>query len=450
MENKSYEELYKDYEQNKKRLIELDKIYNKNLDQNFIPYDQEEMDKTLSLIRELQNRQREINKRMSELKPYEEEVIIEGQIIEEDVEPTIELPKVKEEKKLISNLRIIFDGKNGLYIVKYLENNEEKTKLFTIDKELLKNSDDEYIYKGKKYKDLDFNVVKALGELDKELNTDYKDKYITNDFNSKIIYDFRKLSIIDSTYLNYQQKKKLKKQAKKYKKTHTNCNIINFSTKKAAVLLGLSLAGAASGIGLSTKTPKVENQNKVIVELKEEKIKTEEKHNENVKTEEKTVIKETKEEVKKDEKITTEEVKEENVEEIREVTKEEKIDDTLNLENIDLYNSAFDEDLGLSSRGNTNNIIGDNYTFDHFESSLIVVTYGPEVVELIKYNTTSQSDLINKCNELKNKYKESYGDDIKISLNINACDANNNVISKDAGWFNSDNINLENENVMHR
>lgn len=453
MDNKSYEELYEEYEKNKKRLVELDKIYNKNLDQNWTPINQEEMDKTLKLIKELQKKQRKINKRMNELRPDKEEqndkLIIDEQsvdkdkIINEDDEPTLELPKTKIEKKLkkkASNLRIVFDGKNGLYIVKYIENNEEKTKLYTVDKNLL-NQDNEYIYNGEKYNNLDLNIVKFLGEFDIEFNTDYKDKYVTNNLENRIIYDFRKLSRVNNTYLDDKQKKQLKKQAKGYKKTHTNCDIINFSTKKAAILLSLSLAGAASGIGISTKTPKVEEQKQESTELSEEITKTEEKTIENIKTEEIS-----------EEKVSTEEIKETKEEDAKIEVSEETpiIDDTLNLESIDLYNTAFDEDLGVSSRGNTDNIIGDNYTFDHFESSLIVVTYGPEVVELIKYNTTSQSDLINKCNELKNKYRESYGDDIKISLNVNACDENGNIISKDAGWFNSVNIVFDNENVMHR
>ena len=85
--------------------------------------------------------------------------------------------------------------------------------------------------------------------------------------------------------------------------------------------------------------------------------------------------------------------------------------------------------------GNTSNINSKN-----FQVSVIAVTYGSEIVDVIKDNSIS-------INEIREKYEKMYDPNINIAVNVNVLDDSGNVIQKNVGWFNSDKLYNSNENI---
>lgn len=456
--------LHENYEINREILHKLNDQYNNSLDENLIPKDEETTKRIIDAMQKVRNQQKnhmvEITKLKEELNKKKFEKIMAESIEKidaslENEESTVELPSKEDledtldlnELNDIQNIKIVFDSQMGVYQI----HSSKRTVpyLHVVKKELLDENNMKTIKEKSRYgNDIDLNIVDALDAYDKRYNTRMKTKYVNNDFDGKIIYDFRKFSSLKKEFLSSKDKRTLKKLAKNYSKNHENCSIINFFNKKAAVLLGIGLTAGAAVSSMS----QMKQEDK---EYKEENVKVESTTLEDLEKTEKLpeIITESAEVI-----VTTEEAKEQNnekketiTEEVKAINQEKeeitqieekinekntKVGDKINLENIDLYYTSLDAE----PRGNTMNL-----NCDEFVVNSISVTYGSEIVQIVKDDSSS-------IEELKDKYEKEYGEDLRICFNINGVDKNGNVIYKNVGWIdyedvmNSQNINT-NSNV---
>lgn len=458
--------LHEKYEINREILNRLSDQYDNSLDENLIPQNEETTKQIIDAMQKVRNQQKdylvEITKLKEELnnKNFEkimaeskkavealmedDEPTVELQI-EEDLEDTLDLSEISD----VGDIKIVFDAQTGVYRIH--SSNKTVPYLYVVQKELLEDKNINVLKQKEEYgKDIDLNLVNALDEYDKKYHSKLKDKYVTNTFEGKIIYDFRKFSSLNKEFLNSKHKKAMKKMAKNYAKKHKNCSVINFFNKKTAVLLGISIT---AGAAVSSMTPMKNNDNnynkeKVSIESttledlektdKLPEVITEDQTNRVVITE--NIIDNTKATTEKEKDVTevTSEKKTKEIKDIEEKTeklteeeeiKEEKtitkVGNKLNLQNIDLYYTSLEPE----PRGNTMNL-----NCDEFKINSISVTYGPEIVEIIKNDSIS-------IEELKEKYEKEYGDELRICFNVDGIDKYGNTIYKNVGWIDYSDIN---------
>ena len=392
----------------------------------------------------------EITKEEAEKQVQEESK--ENEAKEEDLEATIELPKEVIKAAVdrsmrddtTKNMKIVFDGKTGTYQI-----NSPYTsvpKLYVVSKELLdKNNSNTKTLIEKYGENIDLNLVNALENFDREFNTNAKEKYLNNTFDGKILYDFRKFSHVGKQYLTSKDKKEIKKVAKEYSKLHENCNVVKFSNKKAAILLGAGLAAFGAATSITSTNNNDNKPNSVIEKTTEdtsttEEIKKEEKTTEKITTEEKTTQTQTTE----DKKETTEELPKEEETKKEEITvsKDEedekdntKVGDMIELDSVDLYSSS----SASQPAGNT-----ENWNIPGFRIGAISVVSdtkaGSEIIKVVKDSNMTIDKILDECEQMG--YDK---DNIKLSFLIEALDENGNVMNNQLGWVKQSD--LKNDNV---
>ena len=314
------------------------------------------------------------------------------------------------------------------YSKAYISFDGSKYKLFNKDKiiyeytELVENNS------GISY---DFNIIRMLKLFDKENKTNLYEKYMTD--NMKVIYDFRNYNKNDRKKVNC-----LKIIANNGKNYNNNIEIIDNSKRKLRnkILIGaLALTTVFTGMFINSnkKNNKVINSTELmtIEETYTSDNTTENidinKYN-NLSTESIEKIKEelnTKSDLKNVEKISGTNDYAIDSEDITE-NNSAVIGDIISLNNnVDLYYASTDE----MPRGNTSYLNSNNYKI-----GLISVVYENRVVMLLSEPNVSLEEIKNEC-------KNKYGNQVKVFVNLDLVDENDNVLIKYAGWVNSDDLN---------
>ncbi len=426
--NEEYEKLLSIRDSIKKKINEL-------REQHINSISKINLDGDISLLNQIKIQEKELaklNAHINEVRntlkftnnvKYNNDNVIENTKIaklDDNIKQNNENEVITEKKNNIdlTKLKIIFDGKNGRYEIKFYENNIEKSKLYPINKELLDKKSNKYIGYSMKYQDdVDYNLVEAMSEFDKEYNTNLKDLYVNNKLINNIIYDLRKFSSLDKRILTNKEKKTFKKNVKKYKE-RDNVEVIRFSKKKAATLLVLGTVAAASvGTVLNDKKEDTPDNSKEKIEsttqdnLQEkttEKLTTEDKT-----TEDKMVIDPEKSEIE----VTVDKVKE----------PKHQVGSRVDLNGADIYYTVFDE----NPRTNTDIIDAEQYYIDR----IIVKQYGSQISE----------DITKRGKSIEELNKE-YGPDAEIWFLIRT---NNPKLDK-VGWINAEVLLNNIENVKTR
>lgn len=364
--------------------------------------------------------------------------------IEESLSKTVELPKINgddeptlelsekmveeineksknygvNESKKIENIKIVYTAKNGTYTISAMVNNELKSSTFVINRNLINSN-------SKK----DTNIIPLLEVFDKENNTNLKQKFSDDNLEYNLIYDLRSQSKLHRKILNSKDKKELKKFAKRQSKENENIAYIsNFSKKKAAILLGTALVGTTALYGVNKNT-NIDINDKKVIESTTENKKEDLYTSEEIRNTESTKTTEEQKSSDKKEYIIVPNEKTVVLEDEPSIT-DYKIGDIIDLENIDLYYSSD----SLEPIGNT-----ENKKCDKYQITMMSVVHDGKVIE----NYQKDASL----NDLKEKYQAIYGDDFKISMNANGLDKDQNTIYRNIGWFDSNDLTNEYENV---
>lgn len=434
-----------EYEETKKEIIEKEKEY-EILFNKFLNGENVDTTKVEEELKEIRRKQFDTINKVSELKKnfknllkeknkedlektieLDQEKLQEAISKSEDLEKTLELDKEKiidevnkqgDSNKSVTafeneKIDILFDSSKGWYNIKL---GDSLPKIYSVDKTLLDENNEKRKELINKYGNLvDVCLIDILENYDKQYNSNLVDKYIKG--NLKPIYDFRKFRELNKEVLNTKEEKKFKKMIKKSQNKYGSKVVTIFSSnklKKAAITFGLITGGAvALTNNINTEEKKEENQIEILSDDNIEEIET----------------------------LSTEENKEENIEVLDEnietkrddtiLREDYKIGDKVNLNNIDIfYTSLYDNPMG-----NTSNINSKN-----FQISIIAVTYGSEIVDVIRSGNES-------INSLREKYEKMYDPNINIAVNVNVLDDSGNVIQKNVGWFNSDKLYNSNENI---
>ncbi len=382
---------------------------------------------------------RQLEIRKKNLEEIEESLskTVELPKIDPDEEITVELPKktveeIKEkskneqvvESKAVSDIKIIYTAKNGIYTINALVNNEYKTATCLISKDLINSNSEK-----------DTNFIPLFEIFDKENNTNLKQKFSDDKLEYTAIYDLRGASSLHRSILRSKDKKEQKKFAKKQSLEKANVDYIsNFSKKKAAILLGTTLVGSAALYGIG-KNMSFDNGNKEVIEATTEKSTDDLDlyNNEKITTFE---TKQTTEEIEKnDEKdfIITDYGEDKSVEEEPDFV-DYKIGDIVDLENVDLY-YASDSDEIISNTEDPVFKDCENYQL----TMMSVVRNGKSVKSYVKNASLRQ---------LKEEYKKIFGDDnFEIRINATGLDKEHNMVLRNIGWFDDDNLEDEYQNV---
>lgn len=412
---------------------------------NLVKETKEDLEKTIELPKVDENKTYTLDEMRESLEStieLDKKEIMEKSSNPEDLEKTVELKiedNIQEEKKSVS---VLFDGSKGWYNIKC--DDDTPAKIYGLDKNLLDPKSSKSIMTRARYgNDVDVCLVDALEQFDKEYNQNILKEYLEGNLN--IMYDMRGFSFLKKEFLNSKEKKSFKEMIKNGKEKY-NSKIVTFfsnkNLKKAAVTFGI-LAGGAVALSNINGTDKKENTSEIVTESniskendseinKNDEIKTEEEKVEKNNTTENNDIEildeSTEKEVENNEKNIE---KDEEIEQLSVETEDYKVGDKVNLNNVDIYSSS----LYDGPMGNTSNINSKN-----FQVSVIAVTYGSEIVDVIKDNSIS-------INEIREKYEKMYDPNINIAVNVNVLDDNGNVIQKNVGWFNSDKLYNSNENI---
>ena len=339
---------------------------------------------------------------ITEKEPIKKE-IKENDDITEVLKEKVSLPELKDAK-------IVFDG---TYKLIYDDGNKVYEK--EINDTLLNHNIKE------EKSSFNYNIIKLLKDFDEENGTRLYYKYMINDID--VTYDFSKINNSN----NRKQINKVKKIASRESKTFNNVKVKDNRMKKFRTGLatiaaaGLLLLGGMHGLNNHSKNS-FNNDRATVANAGQTDAAIEsvtEYHEVSTETAKVEEINEEKDVVNtvEVEKNTTEEVTKEN--------NSLRIGDKYELDSTDLFYTSMDDE----ARGNTKYING-NY---NYKASIISVVYNKQVMELI-YNDSIDLDALSSI------CKEKYGDDVKISINFDLVDENDNVVTKHVGWVNSNDV----------
>ncbi|MBR3116827.1 MAG: hypothetical protein IKF36_03020 [Bacilli bacterium] len=351
-----------------------------------------------------------------------------------------EIEKQKEQAiriKEFEDAKIVFDGE---YKLVYCNGTKVISK--RLDRQLLdKNIDFAY----------DYNICNFLRAIDDENGTSLYRKYRYGQL--EVIYDFYSPKKLDRKVI--KQMKKVSKESSARNEKVTVVGIKKrtirgvLATTAVAAMVGLSTLGITSMFKKSDKsnttksTYSVSNEDikelaneeaivqdtEVVVLKVQSSVKTKVNENAIVKDQE-TIVNKTQESVKK-KVIAKEEIPE--VKEETTMVEDKTIDNefyglqigsTMELPDMDLYVSSTSDE----AVGNT------KYLRAHtgiYKIDLISIVYKGRCLEVLK----NQGD---NLDELKKYVKETYGDDIKISVNLDVVNEDGKTIYKNVGWVDSD------------
>ena len=357
----------------------------------------------------------------------------------EDYSEKVKKSKLKKEQERIKqeekDAKIVFNGQ--YYILMYCDGEKAVSKL--LDRQLLdKNMDFAY----------DYNICDFLKSFDDDNGTGLYRKYRYGLL--PVVYDFSNTKRIDRKAI-----KQLKKISKEASEKNENVSVVGI--KKRTLKGVLATAGVAALIGLSSigisnifkKTNRsdaaksnysvsnesnvnsVSNTTKLIQELDDAIVNDTNDNISRVQSNVKNKVKNEKEIVNDTEEIivkTQENVKT-KVSEIKEKEADNEflglnIGSTMELPDMDLYySSTADEAVGNTKYLSAPTGI---YRID-----LVSIVYKGRCLEVL---STDGENL----DLLKQRVQEKYGDDVKISVNLDVVDENGKTIYKNVGWVNSD------------
>ncbi len=344
---------------------------------------------------------------ITEKKPIKKEII-------ENDDKTEELKEKVPQSKL-KDAKVVFDGKYKLIY-------DKGTKVYEkdINDTLLEHNIEE------EQSSFNFNIIKLLKDFDEENGTRLYYKYMVNDMD--VIYDFSK---IDNSY-DKKQIKKVRKIASREAKLFNNVTVKNNRMKKfrkglaTIAAAGLLFLGGVHAVNNFSKNA-LDNDRTTVANAGQTDAAIETITESTEASTEVSKVEELTKEVKKETKPEMDSIDEEKA-----TSKEEpkdknslKIGDKYELDSTDLYYASTDEE----ARGNTKYING-NYSY---KASIISVVYKNQVMELVYNDSIDLEALSSIC-------KEKYGDDVKISINFDLVDENNNIVTKHVGWVNSNDV----------
>lgn len=320
----------------------------------------------------------------------------------DDITEVLKQDKIS--KKELEDAKVVFDGSYKLIYANGTKIYEKPINELILDNNIKQNTS--------AFND---DIKNLLKNFDFENDTNMLDKYMKNEL--YVLYDFDKAKKVEKSKL-----KKVKKIAKREYDLfgHVKINRArNYKYKKFLATAVLATTAIGALLGSTFKQNKnYTNQKQAVTAGQTDAIKEEVQF-----IEETTPVEvEDKESKTKEETIEVKEIKEikeeENVTETEEQTESIKVGDILTLEDADLYYASTDE----VPRGNTSHLGEARYRV-----GVISVVYNNQVMELV-YN--DKIDL----NELEKICKEKYGDDVKISVNLDQLDTNDNEVTDQVGW----------------
>ena len=359
-----------------------------------------------------------------------------------EIEMRKELLKKEEERKekerLFKDARIVFDGEYKLYF-----NNDSNVLKYPIDVY--------YLHKNRNY-NYDYKIADILKRLDEMNGTKLYNRYMNDEF--PVQYDLSK----KYAFLNKNQNEQLKNLAYNNKKLHKNVTIkkdsLSTKIKKAALITALGTMATIGIFSLFSKN-KNKNKNNEVNRTRVEQVSEDEilKSNETLSRVSNNI---------------TSSIKYENEEKIGSKLKEDIIKSHNNINNIEknVYNDlkntevkenldySFDsicfndlfkmDDVNLYYSSTDINYIGNtkflSYKDGSYKMSLISIVYNGKVLDVIEYSEDS-------FKSIREYFINKYDDSIKIFVNFDIVDDNNNTIYKNVGWVNQDEL-INNNKVM--
>ena len=346
--------------------------------------------------------------------------------------------EIEKNNKEFLDAKVIFDG-----VYKLVYSNGTKVITKRLDKQLLdKNSDFAF----------DYNICDFLRTIDDEKGTNLYKKYRYGELT--VIYDFNSCKKLDRKSL-----KQIKKLSKETSERNENVSVNKFkrrtlkgvlTTASIAAMVGLSTLGITNLFRKSNKSDVTQNTYSVSNEINtndiEKSIEEETKNvvnnaiisdtdnhivrvqdNVKLKVNEDLIVKETENTVVKVQDNVKTKVNEKNKDEEENNNNEFyglQIGSTMELPDMDLYYSS----TATQAVGNA------KYLRAHtgiYKIDLISIVYKGRCLEVIK-NQGDNLDL------LKEYVKETYGDDVKISVNLDVVNEEGKTIYKNVGWVDSD------------
>lgn len=334
--------------------------------------------------------------------------------------------KIKQEKlnKLarktpkIKNLKIKYTAKTGRYdfiFEQFDYKNDswnQKIKIYTVDKEKLDDTNKNNVFVAKnigfsEYNKLDMNLIDSLKSFDLEMDTHLYDEYMSNNRSYDIVYDMKGTN----KNLSKKENKKMRNIAKQ-QLMFRDANIKRYPKKIAVAIAGFSLAGLLSLNSFGAKPPiKNTNSGKKTNYQTSNIINIEEENND----------------IKVDTPVTKKDLKATKLNTIR---MSNSMDNTeLNAQNIDnnSYSTIY------KSNDNKSNCA-------YYKISKIAIFNGNSVIDVMKVNDQEKINF----KEIKEKYIKDFGDNIKLSVNVNGYNKNGRMVRNDIGWTSVDTLIKEN------
>ena len=350
---------------------------------------------------------------VSKLDDHIKVINITGEEDNKDDDITEVLKREKIDPSKLEDAKVIFDGAFKLIYDNGRGLFEQNVNDIILEYDI--ESDDE---------SLNSSIVKLLKSFDEQNGTEMYQRYQSNELS--VIYDFTKIK----NNKNKKQIKTVRKIAKKESKKYDNVTIKDNRIKKfktglaAIATAGVILFGGIFSYNMNSKRTTNASETTIEHGVTDAEI---EATTESVEVTTEAVVKK---EVTNENKVVKEK-KETNITQKKEepVVEEEednlKIGDSVDFNQTDLYYASTDN----SPRGNTKYIVG-NY---HYKASIISVVYKNQVMDLV-YDDSIDIDALDKI------CREKYGDDVKISVNFDLVDENDNIVTEHVGWVNASDI----------
>lgn len=228
--------------------------------------DEEPTERLDDVVEKVQQKLKEEEKNMDveieELASHNKIMIYDPDVAKKQLEDSITVELPKQIKPKVSNIKIFFDGKSGLYKINYIKDGENTTDLVMIDSNVLNYDQTNPLYSkvsreyGNEIADkIDYNLYNLLGNFDKKNSTFLQTDYINGTLTNNVTYDLRGFNKLRSEIVNKEVKGKIKQIVNKQKEKR-NTNIIRFDNRKVAALFiaGSVLAGITSLSSLKNKS----------------------------------------------------------------------------------------------------------------------------------------------------------------------------------------------------
>ena len=366
-----------------------------------------------------------------EIEQYsKEEAIKKAKKEKEEAERKAREEQIKKEKRIkeFEDAQIVFDGE-----YKLVYNNGNKVYTKRLDTQLLE-----------KKEEFDYNIYSLLSSVDSQNGTTLFKKYKNNEIN--VTYDLSNVRCMDRKSV-----RSLKKLAKASYEKNDNVRLVGFkkrtlkgvlATATVAAMIGLSTLGITNMFKKSNKSDTTKstytvsnevNYNDVetktnIAQMDDTIVKDTDKIIDNAQESVKTKLENEKAIIEDSEKviIRTQENIKANMEEERNNNEflGLEIGSTMELPDMDLYYSSTSE----NPVGNTKNLSAPT---GMYRIDLISIVYKGRCLEVM----SNQGDHLD---DLKNYVEDKYGEDVKISVNLDVVDEDGKTIYKNVGWVDSD------------